>query len=281
MSYTVANRLEVISPIEIISQAEVNGPAEALRERIKSAAKDGFFYLEMPPQCQEYLVAACDFANNFYNNAQLKTMQLPGWSGYRTEENSQREHFFLERLLWEKIYPEGVQKLAILCSELCHKLLSEIFIAYNIPENLWEQVSGGVTTREGQEHFSFNHYRSEVPKIGLKVHRDFGILTALYINSDGLKARIRNNEWVKIAPREGYLLINFGRALETIINCPEEFCAAWHGVDQLTNDRISFGLFVDPKNSASLYKMQDGIPVMVKESYSAYVQECFADVYSK
>lgn len=249
------------------------------QEKCARALKEGFFYLEIPEDCDQLLDEAIEFAKSFYKNDSLKDLKLAGFSGYQDREHAQIESFYCERTYWEKIFSARLQTLSIKMDALALEVLKMALHFCNFPESIKNKAVGGLLENQGMHHFSFNHYRPEKDKVGLKEHRDFGYVTLLYINKEGLEARI-DDEWVNIPPKKGHFVVNFGRAFEVLVNDPKLLKGAWHRVRKVNEDRVSFGVFLDSSLHMPVYCLAEtGKLEIVNDNYAEFIQECFDEVY--
>lgn len=251
-----------------------------LTEKLTRACKMGFFYLEIPQACRPLLADAVAFANSFYNQKDVRDFKDEKFSGFHDRSSFQVESVYFEKHYWSEKLPDPLFQLAKQIEAVALDMLKKSLEICRIPEEFWKKVSGGATESEGQVHFTFNHYSPKKGKVpGIDVHRDFGLITVLYINQKGLQARI-DGEWKEVNPIENHFVINFGRTLETLVNESEQLTAAWHRVPSLQEERISFGIFMDHHNDSKIYSRQgDGSLVVHAEHYETYLRKNFNNVY--
>lgn len=249
-----------------------------MRAKLNQACQIGFFYHEIPQECRPLIDHAISLGNEFYKNDKYTELHLDGVSGFHDRHEYQVESLYLEKKHWaEKMTPE-LAELAEKMRALGVKILRSTLLHCGVAENDWERASGGVTGDKGQTHFTFNHYRKDKQMTGLAAHRDFGQITVLFINSRGLQARV-NNAWVDVMPLQNHFVINFGRALETLVNDPKKLVAAWHQVPQVSKDRISFGTFADNANESSIFTTEEGELKDTGQSYEEYLTSSFSQYY--
>lgn len=86
-----------------------------------------------------------------------------------------------------------------------------------------------------------------------------------------------DGEYQNVEPLEGHFIINFGRALETYFNNENELTAAWHRVEQVAQNRISFGIFMDSDFNSPIYKREGSSNIMVEPTFGAYLQRLFKE----
>lgn len=266
--------------LESISQQDLKNK-DVLRDKLVKAARQGFFYLEIPENCKELIPVANEFGNKFYRDESIVNRPHIGWTGYNKNENQQREALFVEQSEWGNWYPAEIATLAARMKSLSLKVLKNILKAVEIPKEQWGIATGEAIEGKGLCHFSFNHYRSHEDKIGCLPHRDFGLLTFLYFEKGGLEAII-DNEWVPVPPKKGYFVINISKAFETFVNNKAKLNAAWHRVVKVNEDRISFGLFSDNGLNSPVCKKETSGPIsIVFPTFKEFSADCFKDIFTE
>jgi isopenicillin N synthase-like dioxygenase len=267
------------TPVLSFTQVEFHNATPEFYVRLQEAIRRGFFYLEIPMASQALLEDARTLGNTFYEQPTILNRPKVRWSGYHKKEESQKESLYVENTLWHEWLPNPVAMLATQMHELSVDLTRKALQVTKVPEKLWLQGTGGGSEGSGGQHFFFNHYRPEEPLPGLNPHRDFGLLTLLFIEKAGLEAQI-DGRWVAVSPKKGYFVVNVGRALETFVNDSTKVNACWHKVERVYEDRISFGLSTDNNYNSSIYKMEsNGSTTLVQKSYVDYINDCFQETY--
>jgi hypothetical protein len=244
-----------------------------------SAMKQGFFYLEIPEEIKPLIQAGVHFGNHFYQDPEIQKIAFGGLNGLHVRDGVQAESFYLEEKYWSSILSAELSVLAEKMEQLCVEILCGVLKGTKIDSNDWTQATGGASSGQGMCHFSFNHYRPGASGKGLKEHRDFGHVTLLFINRKGLQASVEN-EWRDVDPMEGYLIVNFGASLEMLVNDSSRLTAAIHRVQRVSEDRISFGIFLDSTMESALYKAnQEGGLERMNMSYAEYIEKQFKVAY--
>lgn len=273
-TYVVSNSYAIQS----VTSEELNDKGDSevsqkLLEKIIRAAHDGFFYMEIPENIKKTRLYAEAFVNSFYTNEEIKNMELPypKQCGYHAGENVQREFYSVPKSHWVNPYLPGeeLQQFVKETDEVARKILMKVFEAYKIPKEHWDMLSGGLTSNKGEAFINFLHYRSSINGEGVLEHKDGGSVTCLYTSTPGLQAKMQNKTWVHIPPREGYMVINFGKTLEILINRPD-FSAAEHRVVKTNNERTSIALFTHQNLNSTLFQMVNGVPQVFNASYHNY-----------
>jgi isopenicillin N synthase-like dioxygenase len=100
-----------------------------------------------------------------------------------------------------------------------------------IPPELWDQATDNLTKarHDGIAFLSLIRYTTKNvnEEFGINEHRDTAWIPAVLTNEPGLEVKV-NEVWTPIPPKDGYLVINFGRKLETLINSSTLVNAVWH-----------------------------------------------------
>jgi isopenicillin N synthase-like dioxygenase len=200
----------------------------------KNFAKIGGGYYPIPEGLKQYLKTTLNLANSL--NASYK-----GKPGYSCEEKQQVEILYFEKKDWEN-YPEDTRALAQGMSEIAVIILLNLLQALGINTDLYTQITGGLSDCKGQNFFKVAHYDSTKNYPGIPWHKDIRWITVLFINQEGLQGNI-NGKIVDIRPLEGYFFVNLGVFFEAFINDHEKLNALVHQVQQVSKDRVSFGLF--------------------------------------
>lgn len=273
-------------PIITLSHQELYSNGPELDAKLRQAARQGFFYLEMPKQYYPLIPHAVHFGNMFYKDEYYRNLELPGYSGYKDRKLAQAEGFYCEQSLWQQVYAPPIAQLAHYMKQDSNQILLKVLevVLPDISQDTLYHITGGLLDNNGLYHLSYKHYRPEKTIIGLPPHRDFGYITILFIDKKGLHAKI-DGKWHPIAPRQGFFIVNFGRALELLVNDPTRLNASWHYVEQITQekhngDRMCFALFTDNNLSQPLYQLNsDGTTKVLYSTYKDYVDEAFAQTY--
>ncbi|MBA2650797.1 MAG: hypothetical protein H0U73_00800 [Tatlockia sp.] len=120
----------------------------------------------------------------------------------------------------------------------------------------------------------------ESPLVGLKKHKDLGLLTVLSLTEAGLKRRVSNdkkmNEWIDVKADPDYFVIICGRALQLLLG-KDKCQAPSHKVELKEEKRLSMGMFFNPQASLPIKNMFTGeqlfenfIPDYITQMMSKY-----------
>ena len=240
------------------------------------------FYVEMSEECKNLLPDALAFGDRFPHDEELKQRKFPGVTGYHDRENMQVESFYAERCFWGELFSEPVRRLALLMNALAGDLLRKTLnlVAPHISADQLARATSNVAENNGQYHLSFHHYRREKSNLGLKPHKDFGYVTVLSINKPGLVAKL-NGVWGSVLPKKNCFVVNFGSALEILVNDTDKLSAVLHAVEHIEDpNRVSFGVFADGAPESPFYKSsKDGSLEMLYPKYQDYLVESFKVTY--
>jgi len=272
-----------------ITEQELQSGGQNLEIKLRQAARDGFFYVQIPTKAQDLIAHGLDFANNFYKDTHFTSLvDLPKFTGYRKHEHSQVEGFYCEREFWHELYPAEVAQLADCFNNLSLDLFRKIvpLVLDQLPVEKYNQATGGLYNDRGMYHFEFKHYRTEQAEIGINPHQDTGYITLLFIDKKGLYVKI-NDIWQPVPPKPGYLIVNFGGTFEILVNDKNKLQASWHFVERITpekhgGDRINFALFSNNSLDVPAQRaLVTGELEVVCASYQEFLEKTFLTVYQQ
>ena len=279
----MASSVTATRPFIHINQADLANGGETLNEKLREAAHHGMFYLEQPEECKKRLAVATEFAKAFPKDEKLKAIKLPGFSGYQ-DRKAQVESFYLHSDYWNgEIFSPELESLATGMAKLAQQVLNATLTAVDFPESddLRGKATGNCSDGRGMKHFSFNNYRPERnPEAvdGIPAHKDFGQITVLYTSGPGLEV-LEGKKWVQVPPKEGYFVVNFGRALEWLIGDKKHLIGAPHRVLPVKTPRISWGIFLDNAAESPIYTYKGAQLKQTHPSYQEYVSQSFDETY--
>lgn len=244
--------------------------------KVSQAAKQGFFYLEIPGECKKLTNESVEFANSFYKDPEIrKIKKQDDYTAFIDRKNLQCESLYLEQSHWDQQLPKNVATMAKKMNELSIDILKMFFRHFSIAKADYDRASGGMTSNKGGSVFVFHHYRSENQQEGLLPHKDFGHLTLLFINKLGLQFNV-NGEWLDATPMQDYFVVNIGRTLENLINNQNQLIAPIHRVIQCSEGRISFAAQIENNLETPLYKKEGNQLIIFHDSCRKYVDEIIA-----
>ncbi len=258
-----------------LSEEEFAGQSEDLNHKLAQAAQQGFFYIEIPEALREAVHEAEEYAYVCHKDPKLLEADRPGVTGFH--DFGQTTSFVCEGKDWSSLFPTHITELAEALGRLSVTMLKKLLplVVPQLSPERWNEATGGLTNGGGLFGFSFNHYFRERQAIGYPAHRDIGLITILFINQEGLYAYI-DNKWCPVAPKPGYFVVNFGKALELLVNDRSKLSACCHVVERITkqkhgHDRISFGLFSNNEIDAPVMCVtQDGLLAQLYATYQEF-----------
>lgn len=204
------------------------------QEAWRNFAKVGCGYYPIPEELKKYIPSTLDLANSL--NASCKDQY-----GYSSEPKLQVEILLLEKKDWSH-YPQETNALAQGMNEVAVSVLLNVLQALEINPELYPKVTGGLSNLEGKNFFKVAHYDATKDLPGFVWHKDIRWITVLFINQEGLQGKV-DGKVIDVSPREGYFVVNLGVFFEAFINDQEKLTAFEHQVQQVSKDRVSFGIF--------------------------------------
>ncbi len=247
---------------------------------VSEAARAGIFYFEIPQDCEKNMKDALEFCYRFPHDEDIKKYTDGKFGGYHQRDLAQIESFYVEKKDWDIVLSSSLQQLAGKMDILTKKILKVVLMSSDIPEKMWSLGTGTLTDGKGQNHFSFNHYRPEKNTIGIKAHRDFGFLSILFIEKDGLEA-YHKKEWKNVPHLNGHFVVILGKAFEILVNDVNKVTGAWHRVRQLSEERASFAITCDNDENLPVlrYQKDESQLETVHPCYKEYLKDCFNETY--
>ncbi|MDX8430956.1 MAG: 2OG-Fe(II) oxygenase family protein [Candidatus Algichlamydia australiensis] len=275
----------LLTAILSLGTAFVNLPTltpETLHDKnaVLEVAREGVFYYPIPDEWRADIEKALLFCYRFPQDSELKNFSDGHFGGYHNRENYQVESFYVEKKEWNKVLPFSIVRLANHMDFLAKTILKNVLEFADFPKPFWHKGTGNVSNCGGQNHFSFNHYCSEVQATGMNAHRDFGYVSILFFDQNGPEVFYKN-EWKEVAPKNGYFVIFLGRALETLVNDDQVVRGVWHRVPQVAKERGSVLFTCDNDRDSSVYQLnrkKESLEV-IHSNYQEYLKECFAEVH--
>jgi hypothetical protein len=249
------------------------------------ALEDGFFLLEIP---QELTLSGGDqFVRHFFEPRTsgdlapytgYKNCKVPGaYQGYFDREHDQWENFYIEKCNWH-LLPHDVAQLGHAMAQVGIQVLRSTLAQLGLPQTDWATVTGGLTEQGGHQMLAFNHFRSDKPSRGSKIHRDTGWVTVLRSTEPGLFAYI-GGEFRAVNPEPGYFIVNFGSSIEVLTQAlPTPVRASIHGIAQTIRDagelnRVSYVIFLDSDLDGDIYCYGPDGPEKVQTVEQFAIQE--------
>lgn len=262
------------------------------------AIEDGFFYVEQPHDID--LVAGDRFARGFYlprdpasadpyRGFQRWTSDLLGpRQGYYRRVEDQTEQFFLESAAWELVYPRELIGQAEAMRSFALDILRALLEQLDVPRELWDEATGRALSLRGTYNLTFNHFRPEIARRGLNIHKDSGWVTVLRSTEPGLEVDC-DDEWRPIDPVPGLFIVNFGCAMEILTRRTRTpVSAVAHRVVRQPRtvakpDRFSYALFVDSSLDEEicpgLFGYEPGKGLKLETSFGHFLDNILHNTY--
>lgn len=264
------------APIQL-TLSEIKEQNGDFKGKFNQALKDGFFFVEIPEHINKWLGEAKSFGNSLRTNQVLKELKLGERIGYQERFGTQAVSFVAKKHQWEQVYPKAIVELAQAMDALAIEILKTALSHCGVSKDLWSEATGKLTEDKGCNVFSFNHYKPGSEKMGLIPHKDMGWITVLFIDKAGLEFSKDLKTWTGIFPKEGYFVINFGRAFELLINSVDKLRASVHQVHKLNEERLSFGVFINHNEGTQIYQLNSEGKLEALCSYQDYENKCFSE----
>ncbi|MFI1972447.1 hypothetical protein BLA24_33470 [Streptomyces cinnamoneus] len=268
---------------------------------IEQALRDGFFHVEQPEGLD--LTAGDRFARGFYLPGEPDSTDpfrgFQHWTserlgprqGYYCRDDDQTEQFFLESAHWDSVYPQALARQAEAMRSLALDVLRAVLAHLELPPELWDEATGRCLSARGTYNLTFNHFRPEVPRRGLNVHKDSGWVTVLRSTDPGLEVE-RDGAWHPIDPRPGTFIVNFGCAIEILTrDTRTPVAAVAHRVvqqprtDERKPDRFSYALFVDSSLDEDicpgLFRYEPGTGLRLETNFGTFLDTILHNTYQK
>lgn len=271
--------VETSSPEMIkLTLDEMRQKDSSFQWKFGQALKDGFFYVQIPEKCAMKISEAVRFAANIRNDESLKRKDLGNPRlGYQERHGTQAVAFSAMKHQWQQVFPSKVAEVAEEMNAIALQILKEALQQLSVPEEMWSLATGELTAGKGENVFSCNHYMPGEQKIGLFPHKDMGWITVLFVNKVGLQTSLDGKKWIDIPPKDGYFVVNFGRAFELLINSTDKLRASLHRVERLEKKRMVFGVFINHNTGTSIYELNEDGALVLKQSYEEYSNQCFTE----
>lgn len=262
------------------------------QEAILGLMHFGFCYVKLPEgkKCMHWLdqiqQQGLEFFRQPIEQKSQYSVDSDTWAGYSQRSLKNKLHF-VEQAFFRPNKPlspfqsvkHEIEKLSELFEKsIASKLLLEIFKAAKIkdPEKSLDKIM-----EDNFQSFSLSYYadkQSEEYEFGLKPHKDFGLITLLWITKPGLEVYY-NKTWHPVDPKPGYIVVNLANALVEMLEGNQVPCeSALHRVRPVSNERLSFGLFIDPSLKQPINNLTSG--TQLYPDGQSYLKEQFRITYS-
>ena len=262
-----------------ITLEEMKSNSNDFKTKFTQALGDGFFYIEIPETLKNNIPEVVQYTNTLRNNESLKAAQLGARLGYQEKPETQVASFSaLGSDQWNEVFPPNIIEVSLKMHGLALDVLKTTLTHLNISEDVWSTVTGNITDGGGSNVFSLNHFKPGIQKLGLIPHKDMGWITIIFTEKAGLETSLDGKEWAPIPVREGFFVVNFGRVFEILINSRNKLIASLHRVNRLTEERVSFGIFLNHAKGTFIHQFDhDQQKLICKGTYEEYLASCFKE----
>lgn len=264
---------------------------------------DGFAYVKITNQkLNDKLNKLAKEAREFFKLPQAqkeeKKLDPVTLRGYVDRRNEKNKNAFMEQVTFPtndpvgafKIFKEDIDVISdAYRNEIVIPLLKAIFYRILKQEGFTSEKIDSLLHEATDDLFSpmsllsYPYMRDPETDYALPEHVDEDFLTVLWVAQEGLQVwldRKSNNtagSWFNIDPKDGYIVVNTGRALTLILG--EKCNAIKHRVLLPKQDRLSIGVFYNPPIT---YKMRDLVSdrLLFNGSYPEYLKDHFSQTYN-
>lgn len=250
----------------------------------------GFCYVKLPDAILTEKIRTCiQVARTFFQSTpeekakwHVKEILNPGerYQGYIVRSQSQNTNV-VEQFFFEpdapygpyEIYTPFIQEMnAFFRNSIFLPIFHAIFQRLQLPQDDFVEA-----TANPYCSLVFQCYpciAKDRNIIRLNAHKDFGLITVLFFEESGLEVKYKN-EWHAIPPREGYVIVNLGNAIELMT--AKRCCSALHRVTNATDNRISMVYFLNPNHQQKVRNYVDN--TLISPNGEIFFKQQFAEYY--
>ena len=159
-----------------------------------------------------------------------------------------------------------------------HSLMSTI--AKQIFDNLLKCLNIQNNYNESFNTLTLLHYKKDnemkvdIKTFGIRPHTDWGYITILWTNNDGLQIK-NNNEWIDVPTIPNHFIINIGDMFEILSN--GKFKSTVHQVT-VKNEKYSMAFFYEPSLD-TIIKPNEPNDKYPEISFNDYLQKKLNESY--
>jgi isopenicillin N synthase-like dioxygenase len=242
----------------------INGIEAITAEEIEKLLAIGLCYFKKPKQEQieSALQQLKKRALTFFNWSSEEKEKTSGYNDRRKLANPE----LVERLIFPIKFPpelfgQDITEISgLIQTVIADPLLEKIFAHLGQAKFTQLKLSNKAIDSNGT-YVSFVCYPSQensnVVSLGLRKHKDLGLLTVLSVTQPGLKIRTKKNavkDWAEVKPLEDYYIIVLGKVLQLMLG-KEKCNAVSHKVELTTAPRLTMGFFFNPPASEPIVNL--------------------------
>lgn len=182
-----------------------------------------------------------------------------------------KKNIFYGKNQWINNMEDIIMEYIDKCNKLAKLIMGGIITSYNLSNNLFEDTFNDnfyILRLLYYPTFPKELYDDKKIGYGTGEHTDYGFLTFVSSNEEGLEIKI-NNKWENISMNNNDIICNIGDMLSL---WSKELKATKHRVRRVTKDRYSCAFFFEPNLKAM-------INLSTKKKYEEYLEEKYRYSY--
>ena len=268
----------------------INSINEMSEEQLTDLIQMGFCYAKLPNEESTYnaINKLKEKALNFFRQAKEEKIKFAvneKYEGFADRQDGKIpqsvQQFYFRSASPYGSFVDEVESInhikKVFQDDIGLPLVEKIFTRFG-KENYFSEL-----TQQPFNSFSFVYYpeTQTVPcKRGVNAHKDFGLITVLYISKPGLQVYL-NDEWLDVYPMPGYVVVNIANALELILG--KKCNSALHRVLLPREERLTMGIFIDPDMGKNFEKPLIDLTTGKElfKTYKEYVDDQFSRQYEE
>ena len=247
---------------------------------------NGFFYVPIPSNVQ--LASMMEKTKEFFNLPLSVKMKYPldkRGLGYIPVSGDVNKESFTYRSGqissgYEKEFDEYIENAAMFARSIFIYLMDKLGVSPEKYVHYIEPYSTNPSLRARTEvTLSIIHYPktiSSTAQIGFSPHTDWGFITLLYTDSDGLEI-YTNDTWTKVPYRPDHYIVNIADMLEVLT--AGKYKSVKHRVMNI-DEKYSIALFFDPNPNSVIcpcFRSDDYVPVKYDEYLERKLNVSYTD----
>lgn len=249
----MAKHINGLPAIDKIEEMETDTLNEFLSLGICYVKKDSVTEAENTFMCMR------EKSYQFFSQSQQEKSSIQEYNDRRTvvlKEHAERLSF---PLIKPPQYFAKESQLLLLARDSLQKNIVDPLLAMIFNHFRKKEIATNLIGSD-ETYFSIVSYplcenNEENPIVGLRKHKDLGLLTVLALNEPGLKRKLSNDneggEWVDVTADRDYFVVICGKVLQLLLG-KDKCHAPSHKVELKEEQRLSMGMFFNPQASAPI-----------------------------
>ena len=179
---------------------------------------------------------------------------------------------------WMKTFKGTMLKNWSLMEQLGNNITKGIFLSLGLEEQLMKDYMSDPISMQRILHYP----KSFKEEQGIGAHRDYGFVTMVMQDREGLEVKTRDDSWIKVKQMPNSFIVNIGWMVQTWTN--DLYPATEHRVLIQENDRISVVFFIGPSPYINVSPLesccsQENPPKYKSYNYGDYVKRKMKESY--